>query len=120
MRNSDETDTDCGDGGAGGRDLTSAMSCDVADHACDDGDLDPDLYVRATSGFPMNARGRLFQSWRGGGWRVGANPMAAETCGLMFAVAAGDEHGVHSRSDVTGCSRPLSRGHQVIYWRRAE
>lgn len=92
--------------------LTYNTSCDPCSSP-----IDPDMRIAKTSGFNANHNSPLYQSFRWGGWRVGANPNNANYMGLMFASGYSTAHKINKREDAMNSSELQSNDHHAIYWR---
>lgn len=96
---------------------SDSEDCDAPENVCASATLDPELYVRATSGFAAMHRPPLFQWVRGGGWYVGANPGAGVACGRVVALGYGGVHGLWSRASAEDCTLLRAEGPLTVYWR---
>jgi hypothetical protein len=104
---------------AGGLQRFSGQVAVPRDAGCEagcDSPLDPELFVRATSGFATQF-GSLQQWWRFGGLWIGSGTRAGDPCGAVLAAGYEVAQGIWSRSDRLGCGAQVSRGHLAIYWR---
>jgi hypothetical protein len=86
-------------------------------NTCLNGVLDPNLSVRATSGFAVNRNATLLQSWSAGGWWLGSEPGADSECGSVLMIAFNDQIRMAERPDGAGCSVKRGEGPVAIFWR---
>ncbi len=98
---------------SGERSIPAGPGCDGA---CSDREADPDLRVRATSGYAL-AAGSLTQWWRHGGVWIGTGPSPGQPCGGVLASGYLVAHGLFERSDAAGCAHLRTAGPQAIFWR---
>jgi hypothetical protein len=101
---------------SGERTLGLSESCE-APQACGDATSDPQLHVRATSGFAANHQPPLFAYWRLGGLWLGANPGAGLDCGGVVRIGYSDASTFFSRADRDACSLPFETGAVALFWR---
>jgi hypothetical protein len=87
------------------------------DHVCANSSRDPGLRVARTSGYPLNYDGPILQSWRGGGWWVGANPNAGIDVGALHASGYSGTNMLRSRSAPNADSALQSSGNQLLQFR---